>query len=193
MTQQWAAEEVTQRQVQELIPYDRNPRVHSDKQIDQIKNSIQEWGWTVPLIIDENDNVVAGHGRLYAAQSLGIEKVPCVVARGWTDAQKRAYVIADNQIAENSHWDPAIFHQELKRISSEGFDMNLMGIENFANHDFQPSLNPVSDYSGVSERDFERAAGNLQDRIDSISADKASQGTEVMCPHCANTFKFIGY
>ena len=82
----------------ELIPYARNSRTHSDDQVAQIAASIKEWGWTTPILVDETGGIIAGHGRLLAARKLKMEQVPTIEAAGWTDAQKRAYVIADNKL-----------------------------------------------------------------------------------------------
>lgn len=87
----WPADKVERRAVADLIPYARNARTHSDEQVGQIAASIKEWGWTVPVLIDEDGGIIAGHGRIMAAHRLDIEDVPCMVAVGWTDAQKRAY------------------------------------------------------------------------------------------------------
>ena len=83
--------------VDELIPYDTNPRFHSDEQIEQVAKSIKEFGWTMPVLIDEHKELIAGHGRLMAAKRLGIKDVPCLVAQGWSEEQKKAYCIADNK------------------------------------------------------------------------------------------------
>ena len=84
-----AVNKIVNKPVNELIPYDRNPRIHPDSQIKQLQNSIREWGWTIPILIDEESNVVAGHGRLFAAQDMGISEVPCVEATGWTEEQRK--------------------------------------------------------------------------------------------------------
>jgi hypothetical protein len=84
--------------IDRLIPYARNSRTHSEAQIAQVAASMKEWGWTNPVLADEECGVIAGHARILAARQLGITEVPVMVARGWTDAQKRAYVIADNQL-----------------------------------------------------------------------------------------------
>ena len=123
------AKEVTQKSVDDLIPYDRNPNMHPTAQITQLANSIREWGFTVPIIIDEEGTVLAGHGRLFAAKSLGMESVPCVTARGWSDSQKKAYVIADNKLSEGSEWDSSLYFAELKEINESGFDLGLIGFD----------------------------------------------------------------
>ena len=92
----WPADQVERRALASLIPYARNARTHSDDQIGQLAASIREWGWTMPVLVDESGMIIAGHGRVLAAGRLGMGDVPVMVARGWSDAQKRAYVIADN-------------------------------------------------------------------------------------------------
>ena len=107
-----AVNKIVNKAVNELIPYDRNPRVHPDSQIKQLQNSIREWGWTMPILIDEESNVVAGHGRLFAAQDMGISEVPCVVATGWTEEQRKGYVIADNKLSENGQWNDSLYFSD---------------------------------------------------------------------------------
>jgi hypothetical protein len=188
----WAADKVVQKGVVTLIPYDRNPRIHPDDQIRQIADSIERWGWTIPILIDENDNVIAGHGRLYAAQLLGIEKVPCMVAKGWTEDQKRSYVIADNKLAENSEWNTALYYSELKALEDNGVDLADMLDEDLSMLDFNPSLNPTQDNSDVTAEDFDKAQGQMDDRIESMSNSKSSGGIEVTCPYCTESFTVTG-
>jgi ParB-like chromosome segregation protein Spo0J len=97
-----------------LIPYARNARTHSPEQVDQIAASIREWGWTVPVLIDEQGGIIAGHGRVLAAQKLAIAEIPVMVAAGWSEAQKRAYVLADNKLALNAGWDNDLLKIELE-------------------------------------------------------------------------------
>lgn len=127
MTRKWPADQVERRKVADLVPYVNNARTHSDAQVEQIAKSIGEFGWTVPVLIDPKGGVIAGHGRILAAQKLGLEDVPCMVARGWTAAQKRAYVIADNKIAENAGWDENLLNVEFAALRDIGFDMSLTG------------------------------------------------------------------
>ena len=110
---QWPADKVERRAVAMLVPYARNARTHSQAQIDQIAASIREWGWTVPVLVDEEGGIIAGHGRVLAAQKLGISDVPVMVAAGWSEAQRRAYVLADNKLALNAAWDDAKLEIEL--------------------------------------------------------------------------------
>lgn len=110
-----------------LLPYARNSRTHSDAQIQQIASSIKEFGFTNPILIDENNQIIAGHGRLSAAHLLKIKEVPCIRLAHLTEAQKKAYVIADNKLALNAGWDDAMLALELKDLESENFDLSLTG------------------------------------------------------------------
>ena len=186
------AKEVKQMLVDDLIPYDRNPNIHSSEQIIQLANSIREWGFTVPILIDENEVVLAGHGRLFAAKSIGLEKVPCITAKGWSDSQKKAYVIADNKLSEGSEWDSALYFSELKEINNSGFDLSLIGFDESISLDFEPNLQPTTSFTDVSESDISKAETSMSDNMDRLTGDRSARGTEVMCPYCAETFTFDG-
>lgn len=123
----WPADNPVRKTVASLIPYARNSRTHSDEQVSQIAASIKEWGFTNPLLIDGEGGIIAGHGRLLAAKKLGLEEVPCLIAGGWTDDQKRAYVIADNKLALNAGWDNAMLSVEFAALGDAGFDLSLTG------------------------------------------------------------------
>lgn len=127
MTEQWPADKVERRPISALIPYARNARTHSDEQVAQIAASIREWGWTNPVLVDEDGTLIAGHGRVLAARKLGLEDVPVMVASGWSEAQRRAYVLADNKLALNAGWDAALLAGELKGLAELGFDAGLAG------------------------------------------------------------------
>lgn len=112
----------------ELTPYARNARTHGPEQIAQIAASIQEFGFTNPILIDAKNEIIAGHGRVMAAQKLGIETLPCIRLSHLSETQKRAYIIADNKIALNSGWDEALLAQELEDLDALGFDMEQFAI-----------------------------------------------------------------
>lgn len=112
-----------------LTPYARNSRTHSAEQITQIANSITEFGFTNPVLIDADGGIIAGHGRVMAAKQLGLEQVPCIRLGHLTEAQKRAYIIADNKLAENSGWDEELLALELQEIKELDFDLELIGLE----------------------------------------------------------------
>lgn len=122
----WPADSVERRPIASLVPYARNARTHSDEQVAQIAASMREWGWTNPVLVDEDGGIIAGHGRVLAARSLGYSEVPVMVARGWTEAQRRAYVLADNQLALNAGWNPELLSVELKGLAELGFDLDLL-------------------------------------------------------------------
>ena len=121
------ADKVERWSIEKLIPYARNARTHSDEQIGQIAASIKEWGWTTPILVDETGGIIAGHGRTLAAQRLKMAEVPVMVAKGWSDAKKRAYVLADNKLALNAGWDNEMLALELGEIGDLGFDLDLTG------------------------------------------------------------------
>ncbi len=123
----WPADRVERRPVSRLVPYARNARTHSDAQVAQIAASIREWGWTTPVLVDEAGGLIAGHGRVLAARQLGIAEVPAVVARGWSEAQKRAYAVADNKLALNAGWDEELLRVELADLRGMGADLSLIG------------------------------------------------------------------
>jgi DNA modification methylase len=119
--------QIAWRPLGELIPYARNPRTHSDAQVAQIAASIREFGWTNPVLVDGSSGIIAGHGRVLAARKLGLERVPVIELAHMSEAQKRAYVLADNQLALNAGWDEALLRLELADLSELGFDLGLIG------------------------------------------------------------------
>lgn len=110
-----------------LIPYARNSRTHSEQQVQQVAASIREFGFTNPVLIDEQNGIIAGHGRVLASQLLGLDKVLCIILDGLTEAQKRAYIIADNKLALNAGWDDEMLRVELLDLQDADFDMDLTG------------------------------------------------------------------
>ena len=113
--------------VAKLQPYERNPRKHTAHQIKQIAASITEFGFLNPIIVDKHDGIIAGHGRLEAAKILLLENVPVMRAEHLTDAQKRAYVIADNRLAESASWDLPLLAGEISLLDHDGIDLELLG------------------------------------------------------------------
>jgi len=119
--------EYKKKSTKDLIPYARNSRTHSDEQVTQIASSIKEFGFTNPVLIDGQGGIIAGHGRVMAAKKLGIEEVPCIELSHLTDAQRRAYVIADNKLALNAGWDDEMLRVEFQELQDLGFDVELTG------------------------------------------------------------------
>lgn len=124
---QWPAETMQRWPITRPKPNPKNTRVHTASQIKHLAKLIQEYGWTMPVLCDEKDNVLAGHGRLMAAAELGMVEVPVIIARGWTAAQKRAYAIADNQSALMSSWDAELLRSELVDLREQGINLELAG------------------------------------------------------------------
>jgi len=119
--------ELVTRKVADLTPYVHNSRTHGEAQIAQIAASIKEFGFTNPVLIDEQGTILAGEGRVLAAKTLKMKEVPCAVLTGLTDAQKAAYVIADNKLALNAGWDEEALQEEIERLADLQYDVNLTG------------------------------------------------------------------
>jgi DNA modification methylase len=121
--------QIEQIEVSKLIPYAKNSRTHDDAQVAQIAASIKEFGWTNPILVDGDKGIIAGHGRLMAARKLGLDKVPVIELKGMTEAQKKAYVIADNKLAMNAGWDMDFLKLELQDLEDADFDLSLTGFD----------------------------------------------------------------
>jgi len=154
------ADKVEKWDIAKLVPYARNSRTHSDEQISQIAASIKEWGWTTPVLVDEQGGIIAGHGRTLAAQRLKMTEVPVMVAKDWSDAKKRAYVIADNKLTLNAGWDEEMLRLELGELDAAGFDLELTGFvgddltETMFGKDFDQDS--PEDFKEVDESELEK-------------------------------------
>lgn len=112
-----------------LKPYERNAKKHSSEQVEKIARSIKEFGFLSPCLIDRDFNIIAGHGRVMAAETLGMETVPCVFVEGLTEEQRRAYILADNRLTELGGWDDELVEAELRALQEVGFDIDVTGFE----------------------------------------------------------------
>lgn len=120
----------------DLIPYVNNSRTHSEAQVSQVAASIKEFGFTNPILVDEDGCIIAGHGRLLAAKKLGLDEVPTITLEGLTEAQRKAYIIADNQLALNAGWDLDMLKVEVERLAELDFNLDLLGFDDdFLNDD----------------------------------------------------------
>jgi ParB-like chromosome segregation protein Spo0J len=155
--------------IESLIPYARNSRTHSDSQVAQIAASIKEFGFTNPVLIDADSGIIAGHGRIMAARKLGLADIPCIRLGHLTEAQKRAYVIADNKLALNSGWDNEMLLVEFAELEDLGFDLDLTG---FATGEIQSFQTP----------DFEPGTEDEQGKLDQLDPKW------IDCPHCGKEF-----
>jgi ParB-like chromosome segregation protein Spo0J len=148
-----------------LIPYARNSRTHSGQQVAQVAASIREFGFTNPVLIDSEDGIIAGHGRVMAARKLGLAEVPCIRLGHLTETQKRAYIIADNKLALNSGWDEEMLGLELADLREADFDLDLVG---FDAGEIEAALNPAEPIQSDSDDG---------DRIQDVKEP-------IECPHC---------
>ena len=121
--------QVVYRKTDDLIPYARNARVHDEAQITKLAASIKEFGFTLPILIDKKNGVICGHGRLLGAKKVGLDEIPCVVCDGWEDAKKRAYILADNRLTQDSYWDYDMLKIEVEDLKSQGFDFSAIGFD----------------------------------------------------------------
>ena len=141
--------DIKQSRIIDLTLYKDNPRVHSDTQIERLAISLTEFGFTNPVLIDDTGNVICGHGRIAAAKKLGLETVPTITLSHLNEEQRRAYIIADNQLALNSSWDDDILKHELQALMENGFDLSLLGwgddIPTFADEPDYGSLDDFED------------------------------------------------
>ena len=175
------ADKIERWPIERLVPYAKNSRTHSDAQVAQIAASIKEWGWTTPILVDDTGSIIAGHGRLQAARRLQMTEVPVVVASGWSDAQKRAYVIADNKLALNAGWDNELLALELGELGDAGFDLELTG---FTDEEIK-ALMPVEVTEGLTDPD---AAPAVQENPVTVPGDVWIMGKHrLMCGDSTST------
>ena len=137
------------KKVSELIPYINNSRTHSDEQVNQVAASIKEFGFTSPVLIDEQGGLIAGHGRVMAAKKLKLDEVPCIILEGLTEAQKKAYIIADNQLPLNAGWDLDKLKLEIETLGELDFDIDLLGFDG----EFLDGLLDVQMDEGLTDED----------------------------------------
>tara|TARA_R110002153_G_scaffold248667_1_gene404872 strand:+ start:16 stop:612 length:597 start_codon:yes stop_codon:yes gene_type:complete len=143
----------------EIIPYINNSRTHSERQVQQVAASIKEFGFTNPILIDEQDGIIAGHGRLQAAQMLLLDKVPTITLEGLTEAQRKAYVIADNKLALNSGWDDELLKVEIQALSDSQFDLGVLG------WDVLPDFKDDVDYSILDDDELDSDLSDMTDGV----------------------------
>ena len=159
--------EIVAVKIEELKPYGKNARTHSEQQIGLIVESIREFGFTNPVLIDPKMGVIAGHARLEAAKRLEMKEVPCIVLAGLTDAQKRAYIIADNKLALNSGWDEKLLAMEFTDLKDAGFNLDLLGFDAM-------ELADITQGREIDQPEYDESV--------------ASDVKMVTCPQCGNSF-----
>jgi ParB family transcriptional regulator, chromosome partitioning protein len=170
MKDQTPKQQIEQIAIDKLVPYARNSRTHDDAQVAQIAASIREFGFTNPVLIADDDTIIAGHGRVMAARKLGLKEVPCLRLSHLTETQRRAYIIADNKLALNAGWDEEMLGLELADLREVDFDLDVVGFDGDAIEAF---LNP-------QEPDFSPGTEEDQGKLDEKSP--------IECPHCRKFF-----
>lgn len=155
--------------INSLIPYARNARTHSEAQIAQIAGSIKEFGFTNPVLIDKDNGIIAGHGRVAAARKLNLSQVPCIRLEHLSETQRKAYILADNKIATNSEWDRDLLRVELEELHQDQFKMDLIGFD----------ANELAIAMGLGA-DFEPGTEEDQGKLDEKSP--------TICPACGHEF-----
>ena len=128
-TRPWPADRVERWPIERLIPYANNARLHTEADLDKLAAAIRKWGWTTPVLVDEEGNLLAGHGRIAAAPRAGVTSIPVIVARGWSEEEKRAYRLADNQLAARASWDLDLLRKEIQELGFADFDVGVIGFE----------------------------------------------------------------
>lgn len=170
------------RKVADLIPYARNARTHSTEQVAKIASSIKEFGFLNPVIISEDGGILAGHGRVMAAQKLGLKEIPCIAENHLTEAQKRAYILADNRLSLDAGWDEEMLRIEIQDLSNENFDLSLTGfstdeIDNYIN-------NEIGDHDPIEGLNFEELL-----RPTDGEQENHKKAKTATCPECGHTFE----
>ena len=165
-----AKQQIEQVSIEALIPYARNSRTHSDAQVAQIAASIKEFGFTNPVLIDQDAGIIAGHGRTLAARKLGLKEVPCIRLSNLSEVQKKAYIIADNKLALNAGWDDEMLKVEISELKDLDFDLSLIG---FDADELQKLVEDVS---------FEPATEDDQGKLDELDPKW------ICCPKCGSEF-----
>ncbi|MGI9572276.1 MAG: ParB/Srx family N-terminal domain-containing protein [Candidatus Actinomarinaceae bacterium] len=161
---------IVYKKTSDIYPYDSNPRFHSPDQIEKVANSIKEFGWTMPVLIDENGEIIAGHGRVLAGKKLGLTEIPCIVETGWSEAKKKAYCIADNKLTESSSWENDFLKLNMEFIKDDGFDLKL---------------------TGFNDNELDKILGNVDFDIGSLEEQgqlDTKQPNVTICPHCGTEY-----
>lgn len=164
--------------VADLIPYVNNSRTHSDEQVTQIAASIKEFGFLNPVIIDGANGIIAGHGRVMAAKKLGLQQVPCIEASHLSEAQKKAYIIADNKLALNAGWDFDLLKIEIESLQEDDFKLDLLGFD-------IDGLNEVLGFDDIAEEDEEEPGQDYEDNY------KEQYGVIIMCKNAEEQEKIF--
>ena len=156
----------------DLIPYVNNSRTHDDEQVTQLASSMKEFGFTNPVLIDEQDGLIAGHGRVLAAKRLGLKEIPAIIVDGLTEAQKKALVIADNQLALNADWDMEKLRIEVETLDELDFNLDILGLDNLDALRFDSDCEAeLPDLASGDKEPYQQKTFTLHDEQASIVED----------------------
>jgi ParB-like chromosome segregation protein Spo0J len=181
------------KKVIDLIPYVNNSRTHSDEQINQVASSIKEFGFTNPILIDDDNGVIAGHGRLMASKKLNLDEVPCIILKGLTEAQKKAYVIADNKIGLNSDWNYEKLSLELEGLGELDFDIDLLGFSEIELETILPDDIDLSILDELDDEEVEDLESNVKKAIQiEFEAEHYEQAKELIS-YWRGKDAYVGY
>ena len=178
------------RNIDSLIPYVNNARTHSDEQVAQIAASIKEFGWTNPVLVDGDNGIIAGHGRVQAARKLEATEIPVIELQGLSEAQRRAYILADNRLAQKADWDIDLLEVELAQLKDTSFeldltgfdssDMYLLGINLNENSDFEEEIYDIESAEGFGRTQEEYEQSSIRQIILAFMADEFKLVVEAM-------------
>lgn len=173
-----AAEQLLMLPIDELIPYPNNARVHNKKQIAQIRASLREFGFVTPVLIDFDNNIIAGHGRVEAARAEGMTEIPCVLVSSLTEAQRKAYILADNRLNETGTWEPETLKVEMAGLKALHFDTSVIGFDKKA-------------FQEIHVDAYTRAAPGegTAEEAEAPSEGRPQAKHTVRCPHCGHEFE----
>ncbi len=160
---------IEQIEIESLTPWEKNSRTHSDEQINQIVKSIDAFGFTNPVLIDKDNGIIVGHGRVMAAKQKGMKQVPCLRLVNLSETQKRAYVIADNQLALNAGWDIDVLKAEIEELKGVNFNIDLLGFS-------------LDELNNLSMPEFLPGTEEDQGNLDELDPKW------IVCPHCGKEF-----
>lgn len=173
-----AAEQLLTMPIDELVPYANNARVHSKKQIAQIRASLREFGFVTPVLIDFDNNIIAGHGRVEAARAEGMTEVPCVLISSLTEAQRKAYILADNRLNETGAWDSETLKVEMAGLKALRFDTGVIGFSKKALREIHvDAYTRAAPGQGTSEE------------TETPAKERTPAKHTVCCPQCGCEFK----
>ena len=196
---------IEQIEISKLVAYENNPKVHPDHQIKQLEKSLKEFGWTTPVLIDDNNVVVAGHGRLEAAMRSNIKSAPCVRLSSLNDHQIKAYRIADNRLSEMGRWDKFILADEFSGLMSSDFNVEATGFSDGfvksvldGGSDFEvPEIEREADYTPkigsteVSADQMQRTSESEHTKAEREAMAEKEREETIICPHCGQGFEVL--